>query len=491
MKSNQTPIEKPRADLNATCRSREPSKAQRPRNGKTGVAAHRNLDDPICMYLSQMKNFPLLSPDEELTFAREMEESESRFRSLAYSTRHGQKEAIHLLEMIVNREILIETVLDVDLSRQGARKAFYLELERSLSRMKKNLRKSVQDFEACQRQSPAAAGPTVRARAKEGSGGERLLERVARRIRRSAAIMEQYRVRMSYVRRWYTDLVRAARTLRESRPVPQGFALRPDLQGINEMMFEGYASFLRRTTDLETEFTRYDYAKGRLASGNLRLVVSVAKNFRHRGLSFLDLIQEGNKGLMRATEKFDYRKGFKFGTYATWWIRQAISRGLAEKSRLVRLPVYLSAVVNRILRQESAHGDLEGGVVRDEPEANREDIRLALKASCPPVSLSAFVGDDDSTLGDLLEDTRAESPVPQDSIDTLKTRLEDVLRSLDDRERDVIRHRFGLGIEKTWTLTELAGKLGLSRERVRQIEIEALCKLRHPTRSGLLEGFID
>ena len=173
-------------------------------------------------------------------------------------------------------------------------------------------------------------------------------------------------------------------------------------------------------------------------------------------------------------------------------IRQAISRSLAEKSRLIRLPVYLSSAVNKIVREEALHtGPRHSPPAGRDRERYSEEVRMALKASPPPLSLSSPLGEDDSTLGDFLEDRRSESPVLCDSVETLRKRLEEVMKGLDDRECAVIRHRFGVGTEKTWTLAELAGKLNLSRERVRQIEIEALIKLRHPARSRKLEGFLD
>ncbi|MCA8960596.1 MAG: sigma-70 family RNA polymerase sigma factor [Planctomycetes bacterium] len=451
--------------------------------------ALRALDDPVRMYFGQMSRIPLLTREEEILYARELEESRLRLKRLIYQTAIGQESAIELLEQIDAGAQLVEKSLDLNLSRKGDRSVFYERLTKDLPSLRRHLNENRKDFRELQ-DVPSADGEAV----------QRVERRLARRISKIAKKLESYDVKMKFISQWQAELVKHGRRLEDLLPMlrdPSRLCDSPELEDINDSLLEPYVGFVERAREVNAEFVRYETAKGDLSSGNLRLVVSVAKKYRGRGLSFLDLIQEGNTGLMRACEKYEHRKGYKFSTYATWWIRQAISRAIAEKSRMVRLPVYMSETMSKLntitreaMNQTGQKPDLD--IVAKELEIPASELEKIIRMSRTPISLSCPMGkDDDSSFGDFIQDEKEDSPDEEITADALRERLRSTLDSLSLREREVIKMRFGIDRDTTYTLEELGKKFKVTRERIRQIEIRALKKLKHPIRARSLEGFLD
>ncbi|HTN75120.1 MAG TPA: RNA polymerase sigma factor RpoD, partial [Pirellulaceae bacterium] len=272
--------------------------------------------------------------------------------------------------------------------------------------------------------------------------------------------------------------------------------LKRELRDLMVLTQESPKSLRKRCQVVRKQFNDYEAVKRQLSSGNLRLVVSIAKKYRNRGLTFLDLIQEGNTGLMRAVDKYEYRRGFKFSTYATWWIRQAITRAIADQARTIRIPVHMIDVLSklrniqkRLLQELGREGTTEE--IAAQIDLPIEEVRRVLDIGRHPVSLDRPVGDsEDSSFGEFIEDHSTENPMRLANNGILREKIDSLLKTLTFREREIIRLRYGLGDGYTYTLEEVGRIFKVTRERVRQIEAKAVKKLQHPVRSLQLEGFL-
>ncbi len=274
-------------------------------------------------------------------------------------------------------------------------------------------------------------------------------------------------------------------------------AVRQELAGLQELVVETPKQLDKRLRAIDRVSHQYEATKRTLSSANLRLVVSIAKKYRNRGLSFLDIIQEGNTGLMRAVDKYEYRRGYKFSTYATWWIRQAITRAIADHARTIRIPVHMIETMSRLrnasknlLQKLGREPTVEE--IADKAEMSVEETRRVLKISKYPISLDRPIGESEDTyFGDFIEDEGIDSPVASAAQGMLKERIDVVLKTLSYREREIIKLRYGIGDGYTYTLEEVGRIFKVTRERVRQVEAKAIRKLQHPVRARKLEGFLD
>jgi RNA polymerase primary sigma factor len=456
----------------------------------------RRIDDPVRMYLTQMGEIPLLKREEEISLAKKIEVTRKRFRRKVLECDYALRNVVDTLQRVHSGELPFDRTVKVSLTEN-------LEKDKILQRMPHNLRtlerlmeQNVEDFTNSLdvRRSEEDRRKLRRALRVRRRKAVTLVEELSIRTQKVQPLMrklEQVSVRMDELERQIEDL-KGLRSAKEDRA-----NLEKELHDLLMITLEDPASLRKRVDVIRKRFTEYEQAKRDLSGGNLRLVVSIAKKYRNRGLSFLDLIQEGNTGLMRAVDKYEYRRGYKFSTYATWWIRQAITRAIADQARTIRIPVHMIETMSK-LRNVSKKLLQEMGREPSIEETAKaagisvEETRRVLKISRHPISLDRPVGEsEDSYFGDFIEDDGAESPVSAATQEMLKDKIEQVLKTLTYREREIIKLRYGLGDGYTYTLEEVGRIFKVTRERVRQIEAKAVRKLQHPVRSRQLEGFLD
>lgn len=456
----------------------------------------KRVDDPVRMYLTQMGEIPLLKREEEIALAKKIEVTRKRFRRKVLECDGALRQVVDTLKRVHTGDLPFDRTVKVSLTEN-------LEKDKILQRMPHNLKtldflmdQNDQDF---QQILDARLPEEQKRRARRSLRLRRrkmvtLVEELSIRTQKVQPLMkklEQMSMRMDELVAQIEEL-KGLRSAREDRA-----NLEKELSDLMCMTLEEPASLHKRVEIVRTRFAEYEEAKRALSGGNLRLVVSIAKKYRNRGLSFLDLIQEGNTGLMRAVDKYEYRRGYKFSTYATWWIRQAITRAIADQARTIRIPVHMIETMSK-LRNVSKKLLQEMGrepTIEETAKAagiSIEETRRVLKISRHPISLDRPVGEsEDSYFGDFIEDDTVESPVSAATQEMLKDKIEQVLKTLTYREREIIKLRYGLGDGYTYTLEEVGRIFKVTRERVRQIEAKAVKKLQHPVRSRQLEGFLD
>lgn len=453
-------------------------------------------DDPVRMYLTQMGEIPLLTRKEEIALAKEIEVTRQRFRTRLLCCDYVIKVAYNILRRVHEGELPFDRTVQVSVTDR-------LEKDQILGRMPHNLR-SLDVLLKRNRRDYITATSKSTPKKKRAEAWKRLGRGRIRAVRlveelglRTQRIEPFIKTLSDYSKRVDFLLKEIAAHKKARKPEKERQAWRKEIRSILLATQESPTSLRNRVAFLHNEYACYQRAKRALSEGNLRLVVSIAKKYRNRGLSFLDLIQEGNAGLMRAVDKFEYRRGFKFCTYATWWIRQAITRAVADQSRTIRIPVHMVETMSRVrncarqlLQELGREPTIEETARRSQTTV--DEARRVLAMSRYPISLDRPVGNsEDSHFGDLLPDGGAESPATGATQEMLRTRISKVLKTLSYREREIIKLRYGLGDGYSYTLEEVGHIFKVTRERIRQIEAKAVRKLQQPSRSQELVGFLD
>ncbi len=453
-------------------------------------------DDPVRMYLTQMGEIPLLKRQEEIALAKRIEVTRAKFRCKVLECDYVMQSAFRVLRRVHEGELPFDRTVQVSVTDRLEKEQILGRLPHNLKTLGVLLKRNRRDYQiATSRSRPMAER-------------RKAWHRLGYRRRRAVQLVEELGLRTQRIEPMIRNLEEFSRRVDELKARIDDHRKNRRSAEHREPWLMEFRSILRATQETPTSLrnrvaylksvhAHYQEAKRGLSEGNLRLVVSIAKKYRNRGLSFLDLIQEGNAGLMRAVDKFEYRRGFKFCTYATWWIRQAITRAVADQSRTIRIPVHMVETMSRVrnvsrkLLQELGREPTIEETARAS-ETCIDETRRVLAMSRYPISLDRPVGNsEDSHFGDLLPDGGARSPAVGAAQEMLRSRISKVLKTLSYREREIIKLRYGLGDGYSYTLEEVGHIFKVTRERIRQIEAKAVRKLQQPSRSQDLVGFLD
>jgi RNA polymerase primary sigma factor len=462
-----------------------------------GEEGSRRIDDPIRMYLTQMGQIPLLTRKSEIALARKIEIARMTFRRKMLQCDYCARNSLDLLQQVHNGTMSFDRTIKVGTSHFLTKNVIKKRLPENIETIDKLLKVNQRLF-----RQALTNGDT------DNDATRKVIKQMRRTKRKFAALLEELSLRTSRIQPIQNKLHGIYEKMCQLEQAiaagPNGQitaedieAMKQEFNGLQELVMETPRQLEKRIQVLDRVFGQYEDTKRLLSSANLRLVVSIAKKYRNRGLSFLDLIQEGNTGLMRAVDKYEYRRGYKFSTYATWWIRQAITRAIADHARTIRIPVHMIETMSRlrtagkILHQKfGREPTIEE--ISEEVDMSVAETRRVLKISKHPISLDRPIGEsDDSYFGDFIEDDEVDSPVASATQEMLKDRIDSVLKTLSYREREIIKLRYGIGDGYTYTLEEVGRIFKVTRERVRQVEAKAIRKLQHPVRARKLEGFLD
>ncbi|MCH8193166.1 MAG: RNA polymerase sigma factor RpoD [Planctomycetes bacterium] len=455
----------------------------------------RRIDDPIRMYLTQMGQIPLLNRESEIALARKIEISRMTFRRKMLESDYCAKSSVDLLMQVHAGTLSFDRTLKTGESDLTSKTTIKKRIPFNLDTVDKLFKINADLF-------PLIQG------AKHVDDVRSEIRHLHRNRRKIATLLEELSLRTSRIQPVKDKLHGICEKMQQLQDTIEiGVtdmmtaddieAVKEELLGLQDLVLETPQQLEKKLRTVDRVFAQYEEAKRSLSSANLRLVVSIAKKYRNRGLSFLDLIQEGNTGLMRAVDKYEYRRGYKFSTYATWWIRQAITRAIADHARTIRIPVHMIETMSRLRAASKAlHQEFGREPTIEEIAAKVEmpvaETRRVLNISKHPISLDRPIGEsEDSYFGDFIEDHEIDSPVASATQEMLKERIDVVLKTLSYREREIIKLRYGIGDGYTYTLEEVGRIFKVTRERVRQVEAKAIRKLQHPVRARKLEGFLD
>lgn len=452
-------------------------------------------DDPIRMYLAQMCRIPLLTREEEITMAKKIELTRKRFRRNLLRSFAALQETVETLDKVHSGELPFDRTIKVSLTERLTKEQISARMPLNLPTLHHLMREQQRDFALLIRRS-VDAEQKRQARQRYLARRRKMLqlvEELSLRTRRVQPLMrklEELSRRMDYLQNQLVQL--RGENAHETRIEP----VRRELEKLMQQTLESPRSLRERCRTLRIQLTEFDRVKRELSSGNLRLVVSIAKKYRNRGMSFLDLIQEGNTGLMRAVDKYEYRRGFKFSTYATWWIRQAITRAIADQARTIRIPVHMIDVLSKLQQTAKRLQHELGRLPTQEETAKAAGVDLeeslhVMDIGRTPVSLDRPIGEsEDCSFGELVEDSATDNPLKLANNGFLREKIDELLKTLTYREREIVRLRYGLADGYCYTLEEVGRIFKVTRERVRQIEAKAVAKLQHPVRSAELSEYV-